>query len=144
MRPHSQSASGSSSERHQMIEARPERGRGAHAWLWVLALILALASLAIVLTLKSSTGRLGSDFQQEVTVAAQHFLQQRFEAGVKLRYPAQQWITASSTKNEYTVSGWLEATTRDGVQSGTYEYTCVLGRNSDGEWYLANLNLSPQ
>jgi len=132
------------SERHQIVEARPERASGMHAWLWGLATILVLASVMLVFTLKGYASHRRLDLQQEAAIAAHHFLQQRFEAGVKVRYPSQQWITASPTTDEYTVNGWLEATTRDGAESGTYEYTCVLARNPDGEWYLTKLNLSPQ
>lgn len=139
-----QSESHISAARHQTIETRPGRARGTHPWLWFLATMLTLASLALVFTWKGSATRRRSDLQHEASLAAHHFLQERFDAGVKLRYPSQQWVTASPTPDEYTVSGWLEATTTDGVVSGTYEYTCILARNQEGEWYLTNLNLSPQ
>jgi hypothetical protein len=129
----------------QALEARRPIIGKSRLWIWVFPLAAGIVCLlAFAQVREFRNGRRSQNREQQAFEATQHFIKQRFEPGVRLRYPSRDWTRVESTSEGYRVTGWVEAISLTGATAGVYDFTCLLSQNLDGQWYASRLDLVAQ
>lgn len=128
----------------QVTEARQVRPHGGY-WIWLLLVVLGATAImvAVVKDFKNGIPRADSETENAMR-AAQRFIKEDLGANVVPRFSPRNWTKVDLQGDQYVISGWVEAIQKSGLGAVTYDYTCTVFRNLDGEWYPSDLDLRAQ
>ena len=129
--------------RGQVLEARPPGRRRTSYPPWLVPLVLGIASIS-VLGVKNYQNILGPDRAYQAVLEAQSAVKQKFQDGTTVRFAPKELTKIESTRETYTISGWLQAISQDGALTETYDYKCIVTESMDGGWSVTQLDLDPQ
>jgi hypothetical protein len=129
--------------RGQMLESRPSGDKRASYPPWLMPLVLGIATIS-VLGVKNHQNILGPDREYQAVLEAQTAIKQRFRDGMAVRFAPRELTKIDATRDSYTISGWLQAISRDGMVTEVYDYRCVVTESMDGGWSVTQLDLQPQ
>jgi heme/copper-type cytochrome/quinol oxidase subunit 1 len=141
LRRHSQPSDRVETVGRQSLEARARLRLSF--WFWLIPILLVVMGMAAY-GIKGYRSSSGTDETDEAVKAAQRIVRAQFGLGVVTHFAERRWSKVEREGDQYIVSGWLEALPKNGADGATYDYSCAVFRNPDGDWTALRMDLQPQ